>query len=141
MHYANRCIFENYFSGNLVVFCSDERFVKATLELLKEIGLSRFDLMVLPGGPLFIKENDPNLISRINTLIELHKVKDIVLVSHEDCGYYKKIYPNLNSTKVKDLQINDLKEITQKLNRKNINAQAYYAHIRDGKIVFEKINL
>jgi hypothetical protein len=42
---------DDFFSGRLVIFCSDERFVTANLEFLKNhLKIERINLMVLPGG-------------------------------------------------------------------------------------------
>ena len=50
---------KNKFSGTLAVFCSDERFVKKTLEFAyKSFGIRNCDLMSVPGGPVFSKVQD-----------------------------------------------------------------------------------
>lgn len=82
--------FVHSFSGNLALFCSDERFVDATMEFLKHgCGLSRCDLLVTPGGPAFIAEKNELLLHRLRFLAEHHHLKRLVLVAHEDCGHYK----------------------------------------------------
>ena len=82
--------FRDEFSGNLAVFCSDERYVGATSEFLKQgLNLERCDLLVLPGGPAFIAENNAGLLARVQFLVHHHHIQRIVLVTHADCGHYK----------------------------------------------------
>jgi len=82
--------FRDEFSGNLAIFCSDERYVGATSEFLRHgLNLERCDLLVLPGGPAFIAENNAGLMARVKFLLRHHRIKRIVLVTHADCGHYK----------------------------------------------------
>lgn len=82
--------FREGFSGNLAVFCSDERFVSATLEFLRYgLNIERCDLLVLPGGPAFIAEKNTAFVARVKFLLEHHNLKRILLITHEDCGHYK----------------------------------------------------
>ncbi len=88
--------FNDSFSGNMAVFCSDERFAGATLSFLENIfGNNRFDLVSVPGGPAFISKDEPVLMKHIELLIEEHKILNVILISHEDCGYYKKNYKSM----------------------------------------------
>jgi hypothetical protein len=76
--------------GNLAVFCSAERFVTATLEFLRRsLGLDRCDLLVLPGGPAFIAEKNAPFVGRLKFLVTEHALKRIILVTHEECAYYR----------------------------------------------------
>jgi len=81
------------FSGNLAVFCSDERFVAAKLEFLRRaMDMERCDLMVVAGGPAFIAQDEPNLMERLNLLAKAHHLRRITCITHADCGYYKHRY-------------------------------------------------
>jgi len=70
MRFRSWTAWRDEFSGNLAVFCSDERFVAATLEFLRrELNMERCDLMVVAGGPAFIAQDEPNLMERLKLLI------------------------------------------------------------------------
>ena len=56
--------------------------------------------MVLPGGPVFIVNDESNLLERLGILIKAHKIKQIILISHSDCGYYKISFGNYSEEEI-----------------------------------------
>ena len=81
----------------LVLHCSDHRFQAGMREFLDEgLGLqANYDSLVVPGGPQCLVEM-PALpkfawASRkwSRALIQLHDLKRLVLIAHQDCGWYK----------------------------------------------------
>jgi carbonic anhydrase len=89
----------NNFSGNLAVFCSDERFIESNLAFLRNsLKIKQSDLFSIPGGVAFIAKNESNLLDRLGILVEAHSITQIILISHSDCGYYK-IQANLQMKK------------------------------------------
>ena len=76
----------------VVLTCIDFRFWRETMELIeKELGIKNFDFPSLPGGVKAINEylSDGDLAMKcIGVPCDLHHVKKIVLVNHEDCGAY-----------------------------------------------------
>lgn len=97
------------FSGNLVVLCSDERFVKEILHYFDKI-YGRYDVVAVPGSAAFIPRGEGCLIDRLRFLIESHSIKRIALVAHEDCGFYKAVYSGLSSNKLRDVELEDLRK-------------------------------
>ena len=81
----------------LVIHCSDHRFQGGMREFLDEgLGLhANYDSLVVPGGPQCLVELQslPKFAwaSRkwSRTLIELHGLQRLVLIAHQDCGWYK----------------------------------------------------
>ena len=81
----------------LVIHCSDHRFQAAMREFLDEgLGLrANYDSLVVPGGPQCLVEIAalPKFAwaSRkwARTLIDLHGLKRLILIAHQDCGWYK----------------------------------------------------
>lgn len=135
--------FNNSFSRNLAVFCSDERFTEATLSFLKNIsGISKFDLISIPGGPAFISKNEPVLMDYIKLLVEEHKILRAVLISHEDCGYYKKKYIDISEKERMEQQITDLRQAVQKLKKvySDLMINVYYAGVEKSGITFKELN-
>ena len=86
-------------ADTLVVHCSDHRLQAAVSEFLyKSLGLGRnYDLLALPGGPqcLTLVEYMPKfswaLTKWVRFLIKDHELDHIVLVAHQDCGWYKQL--------------------------------------------------
>ncbi len=103
-------------SRNLAVFCSDERFVDASLLFLKNIlKLKKFDLIVTAGGPAFITADVPVLMENLSLVKEAHNISKIVLISHEDCKYYVKKYANVSGSEILKCQQKDLQDAKQKV--------------------------
>ncbi|MEJ7613358.1 MAG: carbonic anhydrase [Candidatus Fervidibacter sacchari] len=128
------------FSGNLAVFCSDERFVAATLEFLRRgLDMERCDLLVVAGGPAFIPQSEVPLLERLDLLIKAHKIERVVLIAHDDCGYYKHRYPKLVPERLRQQQREDLLAALSALRQKGIKAQAFFAFVDSGEVVFEEV--
>ena len=101
---------KNKFSGKLAIFCSDERFVKKTMEFAsKVLGTRNCDLMASPGGPVFILNKDKNLLDGLKLLVEKHAIKKIALFAHYDCGYYKNKYKKFDEKELLKKQVEDVK--------------------------------
>lgn len=82
--------FNNIHSCEAVVLCCiDFRFWRETLEYAeKELGLECFDFPSLPGGAKAINEDNKLALGCISVPCDLHHVKKIVIVNHQDCGAY-----------------------------------------------------
>lgn len=127
-------------SGNLAIFCSDERFVDASLSFLKNtLNLKKFDLIVTAGGPAFITADVPALMGNLNLLKEEHKLSTLVLISHQDCKYYVKKYANAGSGDIIKCQQQDLQDAKQKVLKlyPGLKVEIYFARIDGLQIIFE----
>lgn len=130
------------FTGNLAVFCSDERFVAPTFEFLqRRLDMERCDLVVIAGGPAFIVQEEVALNERLELLLKMHEIKRVALVSHEDCGYYKHRYQKLAHDKLKEKQLDDLKNAVIMLQQRGIQARAFFAFVENGEVVFEEVGV
>ena len=75
----------------LVVYCSDGRFARQSEQFVAEhLHLARCDRLVVPGGPAALIEPDAhhNAFESAKFLMFAHDVDRVVLIMHEDCGYY-----------------------------------------------------
>lgn len=85
----------------LALSCIDYRLFDATIELLKkDCRVDAFDHTILAGASLGYNQIKykcwpKTLRNHIDLAIELHKIKKIVVIDHEDCGAYKLFYPDL----------------------------------------------
>jgi carbonic anhydrase len=85
-----------------VLSCIDYRVMDSTIELLKQdCCVDAFDHTVLAGASLGYNQTDyiswkKTFIDHIDLAIQLHHIKKIVVVDHDDCGAYRLFYPHLN---------------------------------------------
>src|SRR3954447_985255 len=83
----------------LAMYCSDGRFTEAIEELLHSLGHPRLDTLTIPGGPALLDLTSSNLdgVEVMRTaasfLIKGHAIKQVVLLGHDGCGYYKARFP------------------------------------------------
>lgn len=130
------------FSGNLAVFCSDERFVAPTFEFLqRRLDMERCDLVVVAGGPAFIVQEEVALNERLELLLKAHGIKRVALISHEDCGYYKHRYQKLTRDELKEKQLDDLRNAVSMLRQRGLQVRAFFASVENGEVVFEEIGV
>ncbi len=101
--------------------------------------MERCDLLVVAGGPAFIPQSEPPLIERLDLLIKAHKIDRVVLIAHDDCGYYKHRYPKLAPDKIRQQQRDDLLVALSALKQRGIKAQAFFAFVDSGEVVFEEV--
>lgn len=72
----------------------DFRLTKLVYKFAKSIGIKKdYDLITIGGGiKSLVKPKDPNdknfLMRQIAISVELHEIKKIIIISHEDCGAY-----------------------------------------------------
>lgn len=94
-------------------FCVDPRFFFQTFAFLKEeLGFEYFDPYTKPSGPRVLVNEETrnsflNDIERVS--IGLHKIKEIVLIAHRDCGAYGGSAAFPGSAEEKATQVEDLK--------------------------------
>jgi hypothetical protein len=87
----------------LVVHCGDYRFQAGFSEFLNRVlGLSEnYDRMVIPGGPLSLTHQlshgeDTRAVRKwTRFFVEKHGIKRVVLVQHQDCGWYQSMSAKL----------------------------------------------
>jgi hypothetical protein len=129
--------------GNLAVFCSAERFVAATLEFLRRsLSLERCDLLVLPGGPAFIAEKNAPFVARLKFLVTEHALKRIVLVTHENCAYYRDREHDLAPEALKARQCDEARAAAEMLEKAfpGVTVDAILAGRDAWGFVFTKLN-
>lgn len=76
-------------------------------------------MIVLPGGPEFIVNNGSNLLDHLRILVKAHQIKEIILISHSDCGYYNICLANASKGEVLRKQLDDVQK-SNPYTKKNI---------------------
>jgi hypothetical protein len=90
----------------LAIHCSDHRFQAGFYAFLNlKLGLEEnYDLLVLPGGPqcLTLVEYLPKFSwagwKWFRFLVESHNLRRLILIQHQDCGWYKELPFHLHSS-------------------------------------------
>ncbi|HEV2351730.1 MAG TPA: hypothetical protein VG028_18010 [Terriglobia bacterium] len=136
----------------LVVHCSDHRFQAGIREFLDR-GLNlgeNYDLLIIPGGPqcLTLVEYLPKFSwvggRWFRYLVENHELKRLILIAHQDCGWYKSLPLHLHSSNIaRDRQDEDLRRAYRSLMKdfSELHIELYYAGWDDGDhVMVESIN-
>ena len=132
-------LFDETITGNAAVFCSDERFIDESMSFLKySLNINSFDLIVTAGGPAFINEETGALMDNIKLLAQEHNIKRLVLISHQDCKYYKKKLKNADDKLIISSQLQDLQNAKIKLEKlfPGMCTETYFAYHRTGQNTF-----
>lgn len=122
----------------LVVHCSDHRFQAGFYEFLNLVlNLNEnYDLLVLPGGPqcLTLVEYLPKLswalTKWVRFLIEAHELKRMILITHQDCGWYKSLPSHLfDSSDPRKHQEEDLRRVQRAMAKEfpDVRVDLYFA--------------
>ena len=122
----------------LVVHCSDHRFQAGHHEFLNRVlNLGEnYDLLSLPGGAqaLALVEYLPKFAwagwKWIRFLIDQHGRQRVILIAHQDCGWYKSLPSFLHSmAEPRARQEDDLRRIREALLKENreLSVELYYA--------------
>lgn len=99
---------------SLVVCCSDGRFHAQMNDFVRDRAGERSDLVAVPGGPIVV---DPWTSSfdearvfgdTLRFFVEHHDLRDVWLIAHEGCAYYRKKHPHLDAQAIRGLQERDL---------------------------------
>lgn len=103
----------------VVLCCIDFRFWKETVNFIEnKLGIKSFDFPSLPGSAKAINESqEGDIVSQcIGVPVELHHVKKIIIINHEDCGAYggsKKFAGNTDAEQ--EFHISELQKAKEKL--------------------------
>jgi carbonic anhydrase len=96
---------------SLVLSCIDYRLVDATVTELERGYNAPFDYTTLAGASLYV--NRPERTEWRNTYLQtvllardLHNIKGIVCVQHEECGAFVGVYPYLIDPKTGKIPLN-----------------------------------
>ena len=101
----------------MVLSCMDFRFVTDKVNFLNNIGYKDdYSKFVLAGSSLGYNQDDfpewsKSFDKHIELAMDLHKIDEVIVVDHMDCGAYRILYDNQSMSK----------EEEYKLHQKNLN--------------------
>ena len=130
----------------LLVHCSDHRLAPACRSFAEKVlKIEDYDLLSVPGGPQFLcaVEYLPkfNWAGRrwLNFLFEGHGVSHIILIAHQDCGWYRNLHGNRQEHE--ERQKEDLRRARADLLEylPSLRVETYYASIEGEETKFTPV--
>jgi hypothetical protein len=136
--------------GAAAVYCSDGRYGEAMDEFLHDcLGLPHYDRVAIPGGAaclaghLLAMRERGALERQLRFLVESHELTRVVLIAHQDCGFYKhNVHPSkLRQKPLEEIQFGDLAAVAGLLRdfRRDLVVDGYFARRVEGGVRFEGV--
>jgi hypothetical protein len=132
----------------LGVCCSDGRFASQCVRFADEgLGIDCCDWVMIPGGPACLGDHaaaaDLRLeaVKQIEFLVRAHGVERIILIAHEDCGYYRQTL-GLVGPSQRRRQHDDIARAVERLDETlgPIDIDAYEARVANSRVTFHPID-
>ncbi len=129
-----------------MIRCSDHRLARACEDFVEDtLLIPDYDLLVVPGGPQFLSALNymPKFLWAgqrwMRFLIDAHEVKRVVLITHQDCGWYKRLH-GMNEDHA-DRQKADLLDAAVHLRELDpaLRVDCFYASLETGEVKFSAI--
>ncbi|MFH2034954.1 MAG: hypothetical protein ABIJ45_01010 [Candidatus Zixiibacteriota bacterium] len=135
-------------SEAIVIHCGDARFQTAFRRFItEELHIKQYTPIIIGGGAhafgmkVFLPKNFKILWEQVKFYIKSEKIKNIIIINHEDCGWYEKMsgyHVNLpiiakGKTDLKDATLTLLKDFG------DINIRTYWAGIEHGRVYFDEV--
>ena len=134
-----------------MVRCSDHRLARACEDFIEHklaVPEGTYDLVVVPGGPQFLCAMDylPKFLwvglRWMRFLVEAHEIKRVVLIAHQDCGWYGHVHGKiLEGARKEERQCDDLR-----LARKNLTGSfpqlqvnTFFARLQESGVTFDHV--
>jgi hypothetical protein len=133
----------------VAVYCSDGRFGLQFDEFLQDhLRLSRYDRLVIPGGPACLAAHfstfreEEAAVEELRFLVEAHELESVILIAHQNCAFYTQ---RLQTPELQ-LESQQREDIQKAISRvpaisSNLEVQAFFARVHDdGTVRFEVIS-
>jgi hypothetical protein len=143
--YVSRVPFDENRVGAAAVYCSDGRFGEQMDEFLHtSLGLPRYDRVAVPGGAaclaghLMVYHEKNAMEQQLAFLIQAHRLSRVVLIAHENCGFYRGLWTGGKS--VEQQQADDLERAAELIRSRSpgVIVESYFARRMEGRIAFER---
>jgi hypothetical protein len=124
----------------IVVYCCDGRFVDQIEDFLHNgLDLGDFDRLVVPGGAG--RMLDPSPMAKLQFMIHAHRLTRVVLIQHEDCGYYNH-ERHIAGDAQKTQRAADVRQVIAQIESDfpKVRIDAFDAVLDEGEVAFEPLN-
>jgi hypothetical protein len=129
------------------MYCSDGRIGEHFDDFLQNgLSLPRYDRLCLPGGPVCLAGHpqaqleEAGVIDELKFLVEVHKLKRVVLIAHQGCAFYSTRL-ELKEPRMELVQKADLVRAAAYVHRVTglESIEAYFARTSDRSVSFEPV--
>jgi len=147
MAYTSRIQYDSSRMHAAAIYCSDGRVGEHFDDFLQNgLSLPRYDRVCLPGGPACIAGHpqahleEQGVIDELNFLVEVHKLRRVVLIAHSGCAFYSNRL-GLKEPRLELVQRADLVRAAAFVHRvTGLDAiEAYFARLTDRSVEFERV--
>jgi hypothetical protein len=145
--FTSQLPFDSSGCGTAVVFCSDGRFGDQVDDFMRNgLRLRGYDRLAIAGGPACLAghqatpQEEQGAIFHVQFLAGLRGLTRLILISHEDCGFYRQIL-KVDQTELLDRIRLDLASAALRLNQMmpRLKVEAFLARLHDGQVLFEPV--
>ena len=129
------------------IYCSDGRVGEQIDEFLHQgLGLPRYDRLAIPGGPACLSGSLSTFLEgraleeALRFLIRVHDLRQVVLIAHDSCAYYRDrlAVPESSVTMQQRQDLETASRAVQRL-RDGLGVKRFLAHTVDARIRFEPL--
>ena len=144
--YISEVPFQQPRIGAAAIYCSDGRYGDQMDEFLHHaLGLPRYDRVAVPGGCACLAHitalrEAGAMEKQLRFLIESHQLDRIILIAHEDCGFYKHVRLRVP---LYSQQLADLKLVADRIRGFGlpVKVEAFFARKIDEMVQFEPVKV
>ena len=127
------------------IYCSDGRFASQTEAFVQHrLGIAYFDRISVPGGPAKLAGPgfQPTAFETLMFLIEAHSLKRLIMVAHDDCGFYQQGL-QMDAEQMEVQQISDLTEAVERVRQAapQVEVMCYIACRSGDDVTFEPLEM
>lgn len=131
------------------VYCSDGRYGKQFDDLLQNrLGLPRYDRLAVPGGAACLARHfktyreEEGVTEQLRFLIETHGLQRVVLVAHQDCGFYL-MRLGVSPLQLEGQQRDDMRKAIERVRSldPHLHVEAWFARRRRQVVRFERVDV
>jgi hypothetical protein len=138
--------------GAAAIYCSDGRYGEQMDDFLHNgLLVPHYDRVAIPGGAacladhmLAMRERSA-LTRQLQFLLEAHNLTRVVLIAHQDCGFYKQnVHPyKLRQRPLEDFQFADLNRAAEIIRgwKPHPEVEGYIARVENDRVRFDALGI
>jgi hypothetical protein len=132
----------------LVIHCGDPRFQKAFREFVTaELGIKSYTPVIIGGGihalglQSFLPKNYKILWEQIKFFIKEQKLRQVIIINHEDCAWYKKMRSYHPTIEIPLKGMIDLRTSARTIMKDfiGVNVRMFFAGLDGDKVFFSEV--
>jgi hypothetical protein len=129
--------------------CSDGRFTQHIEALMHSIGIPKYDILSMPGGPALLDMSSATILEAeaartgMSFLVRSHSIEQVYLIAHIGCGFYRKRYAGQPASVIETKQVRDLQTAAAWLRKAHptVKTFIYFAVPNADEVRFKRIEV